>query len=385
MQRMARSAFTLLGVEDWNNSPYNIEGKVRKTLGLPAFDKWDDYRIDRMLSNMAGTGEFGVQEVLEAMNTRQGAVYDEGVRRANLEFAVGGIVGSVLGIPTKAYPPGEQKQRALQDNYFDAAYRKYELGDVDALNDFFDDHPEYETRQALFKEPEERLKSFLVNNIWSIYNEMPKMHKDELKEQLGDQFRISFLETSTRSYDSIPLDTMQVWLKLMNGENPGQLTQPAKPLELAPPEVAWRAQTFYDYRTTQFPDWFDLQKTYYNLKEGKARWDFRDAHPQLTEYWDWRRDWFHRNPDVVPYISDTFEFQYRSEKELREAEAKQPQFTWAEWKGVLGEPLTRLVRDYSYGRELSTASRNRLEDIAEDMGLSYEELLAELEEASRQP
>ncbi|HJS81943.1 MAG TPA: hypothetical protein VJ742_03825, partial [Nitrososphaera sp.] len=131
MSRTFRDVFTVLGVKDWNNSPMNLEGRVRKSLGLPAFDKWDDYRTDRMLSNMAGEiamgkGDYTLDEIQRAMVERSGPVYEAAVERANQEFT-GGPAGAffrLLGLPVKSYPEGEEQQRSLQDD-FARAYDAY--------------------------------------------------------------------------------------------------------------------------------------------------------------------------------------------------------------------------------------------------------------------
>src|SRR3972149_3432296 len=72
LSRTSRDVATVMGIDDWNNSKLNLEAQTRKALGLPAFDKFDDYRTDRMLSNMAATGDFTVDEIKRAMITREG-------------------------------------------------------------------------------------------------------------------------------------------------------------------------------------------------------------------------------------------------------------------------------------------------------------------------
>ena len=65
MSRTIKGVAELLGV-DWDSSPINLEARIRKQMGLPAFDKRDDYRIDRMLSNMAGGLEVTTTQALRA-------------------------------------------------------------------------------------------------------------------------------------------------------------------------------------------------------------------------------------------------------------------------------------------------------------------------------
>jgi hypothetical protein len=67
LSRLVRNAATAMGVEDWNNSKYNLEAKLRRQMGLTSYDKWDDYRIKRAASNMAGDGTLTPDEAKEAI------------------------------------------------------------------------------------------------------------------------------------------------------------------------------------------------------------------------------------------------------------------------------------------------------------------------------
>jgi len=256
----------------------NPEAAIRQHFGLPAFDQWDDYRIDRMLSNMAADGAITVDDALRAMINREGDAFIEAERRAGIEFGWGAM-GSLIGIPAKAYPEGEEHLRQLKDDY-QQAWTNYEGGDLDALNEFYDAHPEYETRLALFKTPQERLTRFVIDEIWDRYNEMPNLHKQEVREHLGELFQMAFLNKETRSYDSIPPEILQTWLKIIGGDPPGQVqyTETLTPMEFTDPEVAWRLQAFFDTREEYFDynnTLWPIQRDYFRLEEGAARRVYR--------------------------------------------------------------------------------------------------------------
>src|SRR3990170_4371078 len=89
---------------------------IRKSLGLPAFDQWEDYRVDRMLANMAATGDISSTEARRAMIERNGEAFEEAQRRAAIEYGVSAM-GSTLAIPAAAYPPGEERMRELAVEY----------------------------------------------------------------------------------------------------------------------------------------------------------------------------------------------------------------------------------------------------------------------------
>ena len=314
---------------------------------------------------------------------RTGPIFEEAERKAAIEFGVDGVSGSLIGMPAKSYAEGEFLQRSLKDD-FDAAYAAYESGeDVTALTEFFEDNPEYSTRLALWKEPEERMRKFLNDELWNRYHNLPKVHKDQIREFLGPEYETLWLNKDTSSPDSIPMETLGTWLKLMGGDPPGSLNSPAPALELAPPEVAYSAQVFYDNRIKMFPDYYKQQNEYFKLKEkSAARKQYMRDNPELGDYWDWRKDFFHRNPDTVQYLTDDYQFEYKSIEDVREAEAKQPTFSAEEWKQMMGPSATNLVLDnLMLGEELSPATIDKLKQFGDRFGMSYRDVLNEVAEA----
>ena len=366
----------------------NIEGNIRRELGLPEFDRWDDYRIDRMLSNMVATGEITLQQEREAMISREGEVFDLAEHRAVQEISGGpgllGIARSVFGIPIRAYPPGEEHLRELRDEYAQA-WQEYDGGDMQAVNRFFESHPEYEARVDLgyWNKPEERIRRFAVDEIWDTWNSLPQLHQNEVSEQLGPLFQNAFLDRNTRSYESIPNEMLVAWTRVMRGDPPGTLsTGPGwqiPPLDLAPRDVAYRANAFYQSRDAYFPQWRDLQSDYYLLDEGSARREYLRAHPPYAQYRAWRTDWFMRNPDVVPYLTDRPEdYTYPSEQALREAQAGQPSLQPAEWYQVLGPNIWSLLDDNQNGEALPEVARRRLQEIADQYGTTVDHILSDI-------
>ena len=115
MSRTIRGAAGLMGV-DWDNSPLNIEARVRKHWGLPAFDKWTEYRQERMLANLAATGAITVDAAMRAMIEHEGDAWDMAVEKEGKEFGVTAAAGT-FGLPLKSYPEGEFLQRNLTDDY----------------------------------------------------------------------------------------------------------------------------------------------------------------------------------------------------------------------------------------------------------------------------
>jgi hypothetical protein len=294
-------------------------------------------------------------------------------------------MGSITGIPTKAYPVGEEYLRELRVEY-EAAWAKYENGEMEAMKRFYNKNPEYEARLALFKSPEERMRNFLVSELWDKYHELPKLHKDEIAEHLGEFYQTAFINGETRATDDIPVETLQLWLKIMGGDPPGSVTynEDVSPLALTDPDIAYRMQVFYDARQSLF-DYgnylWPLQSNYFKLDK-EARKQYLLEHPEVKYYWDWRDDFMLRNPDLMKYIQDdpTKQPKYESEAALLSAIEAQPQFRWEEWEAVTPYRFMNLMEDFILGdSDLSFVELEELEDIGNQLGLSADEVLERME------
>jgi len=300
------------------------EETVRKKAGLSYYGEWGDYYVDRMLSNMAGDGAISTDDALRAMIERKGETYDLAIQRVERELSLkmpGSILtetikdGDLMSIPfammltvfpAGLFPEGEMKQRGLKEQY-DQAWQDLHNGKSDAIEAFFDENPEYKARLALWDEPEERLRQFLVSEIWDKYTQLADANKPLLAEQLGTQFQRSFLDKGTRDYTSIDIETLGMWARILGSNVPqtpethfeGQLPE----IEQYKPDIAASAQQFIDYRKQAFPDYFWQQNVYYKLPQGQ-RASFLNKFPELASYWDWKKAYMRSNPAVAAWNED---------------------------------------------------------------------------------
>jgi len=355
----------------------NVAARLRRRMGLPGFDQWEDYRVERMLANMSATGEITPDASARAMISHEGDVWELAREKAAREYAGGTWWTALLktaGAPTYIYPEGEHLQRQLGDK-FGKAMEAYEAGDNEAYNKFWDDNPEFANRLSLWDEPEERMRNFLVDDVWNMYSDLGSLDKKILRETLGDEFGMRFLNEGTRNYEAIPIEQLQMWAKMMGGDPPGTLTE-AFPIDFAPPEVANQAQIFYDVRNESFPDFYELQNRYFDLAKGQARKDYIKQYPQLKQYWDWRRDFLKRNPSIAAYIDDEFEPNYSSVPELEQAYEQEPAFQQVEFQRYLESSEMNII--LSIYNDDFVPPQDIVEHLArkaEELGMTYDELI----------
>jgi hypothetical protein len=398
--RSLRHIANLIGVDP---GVYDtVWGNAREALGMEAFDQYDDYRVRREIGNIVGeamTGDVVVidgkpvvlTDALLAMAEESGPIYDM-ARQRSLDTETFRYFARFFGIPANPYPVGEENLRGLYNEFYGSMMLK-DKGDDGAVNRFFKEHPEFQARLALWDEPEEQMRKFLVDQIWNWWWEAPKIHQDEAKAQLGDLFDRGFVNKETRAIDSISLETLTTWVHLLGGKAPGQLelSGDIAPIQLTDPIIANKLQSFYDVRSRIFnysEVVWPLQQAYFRLDKGEAREAFRLAHPVLPKWWTYRRDFMIRNPDLIPYIEDDPERQptFPSEAALRQAEAAQPDLTKFEWQQALGPALYNLAIDGIRGDDLPRSVDLRLDEVAEGLGLSGgEEILFRLEDALALP
>ena len=91
----------------------------------------------------------------------------------------------------------------------------------------------------------------------------------------------------------------------------------------------------------------------------------------------------HRNPETVPYLTEKeFEFKYSSPQAEARAEQPTPWFTWDEWSQFMGPNLTGLMEDH-FVRDYPVVSvmRERIEEIAAQLGITYDEALQLMEQS----
>ena len=335
----------------------NLESGIRKAAGLPTIDRFEDYRVDRELASMTAEGLVDADTATTAMIDRSGQVFEDAQRRVSQQGVIR-YFGTALALDL--FPEGEAKQRGLQDE-FAAAYDAKAAGDKEAVNKFFDKYPEYSTRLMSFKEPEERMRAFLRGIVWDKYLALPKVQAKRFREAAGDVFAEAFLDSETRSYDSISTDTLAMWANSL-GETPHKAGTAELPVDWMDDETAKQIDTYYNERTRifgeydpnaepdpnyslwqnqylaqhpniiqyvigetnalyglpqdiqvyvyryraerdlRYPNIFNLQDRYFTITNSSQKKAFMKANPELKEYWGWRKQMAANFPKAAAYI-----------------------------------------------------------------------------------
>lgn len=360
------------------------EERIRKAAGLSNFGEWGDYYIDRELANMAADGTITAEQAQTAMIQRSGDAFDEANRRVEYQqmlrtpgaatinqLAQGNVGGALQSLPTAAmgaglFPEGELRLRGLAVDYNKAWY-DYKNGDDEAINKFLEDNPEYESRLALYDEPGERLRQFLVSSIWDRYSALAKPNRSRAADALGQDFKDSFLDRETRSYDSLPVEQLAVWAQQLGQMLPKTTeTQPAIDNPAPQPQyysdaVTKGVEAYQAERDKKFPNYYAQQNLYYSYPQGSAqRKQVLSQFPELRQYWDWKKQYQTKHPEIQQYFDDN-----------SAAAASNPQPLSSKEASMITAPLIRqILAQKLTGAQMGTGAMSELNRIARANGRS---------------
>jgi len=222
------------------------------------------------------------------------------------------IIESIM--PGGLFPEGERRQRRLKEEY-DRAWTELKAGDEDALTPFFAAHPEYEARLALWAEPEERLRKFLINSVWDRWFALARPNRRKVTQVLGTEFE-DFLSDETRDEEHIDVQPLAMWAQALGAQTP-QVQElegmPTAEIQYYPEEMVSAVEEYMRERNQLFPNYYALQTEYFNLPAGYQRRSFLQRFPQLKQYWQWKDEYRQQHPEIVPYLEDVSQ-EYRLEE-----------------------------------------------------------------------
>lgn len=275
----------------------NIEAGIRKALGWPEQDQWNGiYYPIRELGNMVLDEGLDYQEAQRAMIEQSGPAWEAAVDRAG-KYTAMKYFASVLW--ADFFPEGEEKQRALQQEFS----KVMKSSDPDAVATFFDAYPEYQARMQVFNwdDPEQMMRQYMKSQIWDNYYSKSDPGRKKLREGLGEEFNMYFLNGETRNYEMISTETMIRWAQQLGGKMPTTVDQDQQ-LLLAPQEE----EMFQQFEQDRSALWGEtgelidgLWQKYWSLPEGEQRDAFKQRFPQMQKMDDWETMYLAEHPDLI--------------------------------------------------------------------------------------
>jgi len=299
------------------------EKMVREAKGLNEFGEWGEYYTERQVANMVAEGLIDSKQGNQALIEKQGDIWDKATQRvkeelmlkvpgmaplyglshgASLDKVIGSAIPSLF--PGGLLPPGEMEYKGLKQEY-GLAWEAYQNGNKEAFTKFFDDHPEYQSRLALRKDPQERMTQFLKSEIWDAYGELGATDKKQATAFMGPGFQDFLSSEPGVEFSSEQLAT---WSKMLKGmvpqtpETQGVIEGQVPQIDYLSPETTRVTDKFFEDRKEKFPNYYNLQSSYYALPKSE-RGKFLNNFPELREYFQWKGDYQKKYPDLKPVFS----------------------------------------------------------------------------------
>lgn len=308
------------------------EKALRKLYGYEfnEFGSYGDQQIRKQISQMVADGEVDWRKGLKAMNEKSGTIWEMAADRQRQEVmlklpgfagaeaakqavmgnasvldAVGAMAASTLG-GGLIYPTGEQtlrEQKATRDQ----AYVAKAAGDSQAVSNWYNENPEYLTRQATYiDDPEELLKFTLYNNITNTYYAQPYAQQMSIKEQLGPEFEYALFNKETKNYKAVPVEKLAEWNAAIGGTNPDvgsiDIDGVTRVLQMSEPAID-AVETYNTIKAERFPGITSIQNGYYNLPKDQRK-AYLSYFPVLEDYWEWNRTYKAEHEDAAKWIED---------------------------------------------------------------------------------
>jgi hypothetical protein len=311
------------------------EDAIRETFKLPTRGEYAEYYAKRQVANMVAEGKISPEDAQIAMIEKTGPIWDEAKQRVDMELALrvplagvtyaalqeGPLAGAQAAVPSlfgaSLLPAGELEYRGLKDEW-NEAWKLADAGDTKAVQRFFDNYPEYEAWLAKNKDDGELLKSFLIGQIWDAYMELGDTNQKQARAELGEGFRQSFLDKETRSYETLDVNQLVEWARLLGAKTPSvagatppptssKLGEEDPKLQLYPEQVTGITDQFFEQRRNYYPNYYEQQSAYYALPKSD-RMNYLAENPDYAEYRRWKDRWYKSYPQFVPIFNgDAFD------------------------------------------------------------------------------
>lgn len=165
------------------------------------------------------------------------------------------------------------------------------------------------------------------------------------------------------------IEEYQNWRNKFIANNPAvaeYLTGEQSELYGLPAQIQVAVYQYRDQVNDYFPNIYDTQSAYFDITNSSQKKNYLKQHPELTAYWDFRREYAAAYPQAAPYIlSDESLAKYI----LGEDRSPQTQEVNIPAEQDFDPALLRLLASYYYnGRELPSGARAELNRLWKNAG-----------------
>jgi len=168
------------------------------------------------------------------------------------------------------------------------------------MQQFYNKWPEYEMRNAQYDTEEEMMQQLAISQIWDRLSALDPLAKDDVIKALAEDFETDFLNTDTRNYNKIPLDTLLRWSKTLDGYAPEGVE--GIPIEFSnTPEQRKAFQAYMDARNEEFP-WLSAYNGYAKDMTPEELAAYHLQFPQYYETKNWKYQYAAEHPEIIPLI-----------------------------------------------------------------------------------
>ena len=308
----------------------------------------------------------------EAMLRVPGFAGAEGAKQwvqgnTDLGSALGGLAASLAG--GVVYPEGEKTLREMKA-LRDQAYIDEANGVKGAVSDWYDKYGEiYALRTATYiSDPEDLLKFTLYQHISNIYYGEPYERQVDLANQLGPEFKAAMINKDTRNYKAVPVETLARWNAQLGGKNPNIGSIDVKGVEKVmrlSDQVVDAVQYYNDYKDQKYPGIDTIQNIYYSLPVDQRK-GFLNAMPELSDYWEWNRQYKEAHPEVKKWLDNR-------------SEGYNAETYWNSYAELSEYTRGELTNARATGKEISDTARYELQKtynrFADPRYMSFEDYL----------
>ena len=243
-----------------------------------------------------------------------------------------------------------RKEKAeLQD-----AYTAKENGDKDAVNRYYDEHPNATYNNLRYEEdPQVMLRQYLYKNIMDNWYDLDTAEQNQIRMSFGPDFDRDVISKETRAIEAMDIDRLSAYAQALNGSIPYLATDKINtkniheiPIMPVQQTVLDEYNTYREERDRLFPGMTKANTLYYNLP-AEDRKAFKQSMPTLDAYQKWDRQYKIDHPNVKQFSSMISEYY-----DLQEAEDACAMFDNLTMKALKNAAYMNTMPDNIYKRNI---------------------------------